>query len=94
MAITFIEKKKRSRYLVFIFLAIVAAAIIIVLWPNISVFIFRVEPLPLPPLERTEEKIEINFEVLKHPLLEKFQLFPEIEPFTEEVGRENPFIFY
>jgi hypothetical protein len=94
MAITFIEKRKRLRYLVFVFLAILVAIIIIVLWPNISGYLFGIKPLVLPPLGITEEKIEIDFEVLKHPLLEKLQLFPEIEPFTEEVGRENPFIFY
>ena len=94
MAITFIEKRKRLRYLVFVFLAVLAAIIIIFLWPNISGYFPGVKQWALPPLEITEERIEIDFEVLKHPLLEKLQLFPEIEPFTEEVGRENPFIFY
>ena len=95
MAITFIEKRKRLRYLVFVFLVILVAIIIVVLWPNISgFFLGGVKPLVLPPIEITEEKIEIDFEVLRHPLLEKLRLFPEIEPFTEEVGRENPFIFY
>lgn len=94
MAITFIERSKRLRQLVFVFFAILVAIIIVVLWPNISSLFLKVEPLVLPPLEITEEKIEIDFEVLKHPLLEKLQLFPEIEPFTEKIGRENPFIFY
>ena len=94
MAITFIEKRKRLRSLVFVFLVILVAIIIVVLWPNISGYLFGIKSEILPPLEITEEKIEIDFEVLKHPLLEKLQLFPEIEPFTEEVGRENPFIFY
>lgn len=94
MAITFVEKRKKLRYLVFVLLAILAAIIIIVLWPNISGFFLGVKPLVLPPLEITEEKVEIDFEVFKHPLLEKLRLFPEIEPFTEEIGRENPFIFY
>ena len=94
MAITFIEKRKRSRYLIFVFLAILVAIIIIAFWPNISSYLFEIESGILPPLEITKEKIEIDFEVFNHPLLEKIQLFPEIEPFTEEVGRENPFIFY
>jgi hypothetical protein len=94
MAITFIEKRKRSRYLVFVFLAILVAIIIILLWPNISGYLFEIESEILPPLEKTERKIEIDFEVFGHPLLEKLKLFPEIEPFAEEVGRENPFIFY
>ena len=94
MAITFIEKRKRSRYLIFVFLAILVAIIIIAFWPNISSYLFEIESEILPQLEMTKEKIEIDFEVFNHPLLEKIQLFLEIEPFTEEVGRENPFIFY
>ena len=94
MAITFIEKRKRLRHLVFIFLAILVVIIIVIFWPNISSYLFEIESEILPPLEISEEKIEIDFEVFKHPLLEKLQLLPEIEPFTEEVGRENPFIFY
>lgn len=94
MAITFIEKRKRLRYLSFLLFIILIVIVAIFFGRNISNFFLGVKPLVLPPLEVVEERIEINFKVLNHPLLEKLQTFPEIEPFTEEAGRENPFIFY
>lgn len=90
MAITFIEKRKRLKYL-FPILAILILVAIIVIGRS---FLVRIEPLIPSQFEIPVEKIEIDFEVFKNPLLEKLQPFPEIEPFTEEIDRENPFIFY
>lgn len=89
MAITFIEKRRRLRYL-FPILAIVILITAIVLWQG-----FFVEEKPvLPPIEIPTKKIEIDFETLKNPFLEELQPFEVIPPFEEEVGRENPFISY
>ncbi|PIR71771.1 MAG: hypothetical protein COX89_01395 [Candidatus Nealsonbacteria bacterium CG_4_10_14_0_2_um_filter_37_10] len=89
MAITFIEKRRRLRYL-FPVLAIVILITAIVLWQG-----FFVEEKPLlPPIEVPVKKIEINYEILKHPLLEKLQFFEDISPFEGEFGRENPFLPY
>ena len=41
--------------------------------------------IPEPP------KIEINFGVLKNPVLKELQPFEEINPLEERAGRENPF---
>lgn len=38
------------------------------------------------------KKIEIDFGILKNPLLNQLQLMEEIKPVEEtEIGRENPF---
>ena len=90
MAITFIEKRRRLRYLVPV-LAIVILITAIVLWQN---FFVEEKPLLLPSIEVPTKKIEINYEILKHPLLEELQSLEAIPLFEEEVGRENPFIPY
>lgn len=90
MAITFLEKRKRLRYL-FPILAIIVLITAIVIWRG---FFVKEKPV-LPPIEKAPaKKIEINFETLKNPLLQELQTFEEIPPFEEEVGRENPFIPY
>lgn len=90
MAITFVEKRKRQRYLIPALAALIFV-LAIVIWQGF--FVERELPA-LPPPETAAPKIEINFEILQHPLLEKLQPFPEIEPFEEELGRENPFTPY
>ena len=90
MAITFIEKRRRLRYLVPV-LAIVILIAAIVLWQG---FFVEKKPLLLPSIEVPTKKIEINYEILNHPLLEKLQFFEDISPFEGEFGRENPFLPY
>jgi len=90
MAITFIEKRKRLKYL-FPVLAILIFITVIIIWRGRFA---EIPSLVSPQFEIPVKKIEIDFEVLRHHLLEKLQPFPEIEPFTKEVGRENPFISY
>jgi len=50
-------------------------------------------PIPVPEITRMPA-IKINLDVLESPLLQEFQLFEEILPFEEEVGRDNPFLPY
>jgi len=90
MAITFIEKRRRLRYL-FPVLVIIVLITGIILWQG-----FFVEEKPvLPPIEVVPaKKIVINFEIFKHPLLEKLQPLEAIPLFEGEVGRENPFLLY
>lgn len=94
MAITFIEQKKKQKYL---FIALIGLLLLIF-------FVFQKEFLAKPKLIDPfieeeipeQEKIKINFEALKSPWLQ------ELEPFEqsvsveqgEEVGRENPFLPY
>lgn len=88
MALTFLQPGKRQRYL-FPLLIVVIFGIAFVVWnyflakPEFPSF----EPLPPP-------EIKINFELLKSPILDELQLFEEISPFEEEIGRENPFVPY
>jgi hypothetical protein len=94
MAITFIEKERKLRYL-FLVLVIVVLITTFVLWQGF----FVKEKLPfLPPLPPPSEvpfkKIVINLEILKHPILEELQFFEKIPPFEGKVGRENPFVPY
>lgn len=92
MAITFLEKRKRLRYL-FPILAFVILVTLIVLWKG---FFSKKESAQITPESfiQSAEKAEINFEALKNPLLEEFQPFKDIEPFDGEVGRQNPFISF
>jgi len=90
MVITFIEKRRKLRYL-FPILIIVILITAVVLWQGF----FVEEKLPLLlPIEIPVKKIVINFEILKHPFLEELQSLEAIPPFEEEVGRENPFLPY
>lgn len=91
MAITFLEKRKRLRYL-FSVLAIIILIAIIVIWRGF--FVKEPEDV-LPPIEKKSvKKIEIDFQTLKKPFLEELQPLEAIPSFEGEVGRENPFIPY
>jgi hypothetical protein len=91
MAITFVEERRKLRYL-FLVLVMVVLITIFVLWRGF----FVKEKLPfLPPSPEVPiKKIVINFEILKHPILEELQPFEKIPPFEGKIGRENPFIPY
>jgi len=89
MAITFLQERKRQKYLLPI-LVVLILVIGLVLWGGF----FTERGAPLAPLlpERLIEEAEINFQVLENPVLEKLQPFEKIPPFLEEVGRESPFL--
>ena len=89
MAITFLQQRKKQKRLIFVLLAVIIL-IFIVVWRG-----FLVKPKPvLVPIISEPPKIEINFGVLKSPILKELQPFEEINPFEEEIGRENPFTPY
>lgn len=96
MAFTFIQQKKKQKYLVLIFIAVVGA-ILVVVWQG---FLKEEKPVSPPITEAlAPPKIEINWQILKDPRLGKLQPFEEIKPFEEitpegEIGRENPFTPY
>ena len=92
MAITFLEKTKRQRNLIYIFIAVV-------LITSLTIWLGFLKPKKpseevIPPI--STEKIEIDFEVLKNPFLEKLQIFEGLPQLPSEgkIGRENPFIPY
>lgn len=92
MAITFLQEKKKQKYLIYILIAIIFA-IFFTLWlgffkkPQIT-------PEELAPTEvsKSWQKIEINFKILENPLFQDLKDFEKIPNFEGEVGRENPFI--
>lgn len=90
MAITFVQKRKRQKYLILAF-AIVLVITAIFLWQGF----FKkekpkVSPIKFPPLR----EIGIDKEVLESEFLKEAQPFEEIPPLEEEKGRENPFLPY
>jgi len=98
MAIVFLQQKKFQKSLIFIVVAILVITLVVI-WRG---FFYKETPPKGEKIILTpEKKIEINFEVLDNPLLDKLQPFPKIQPFQEispteggKVGRENPFIPY
>lgn len=93
MPIEFTEQIKRQRFLILIFL-IILLIIGLVIWRG---FFAREGQLPTEEILKpptAAKKIEIDFQVLKNPILEEFQPFEEIIPFEEKTGRGNPFISY
>lgn len=90
MAITFIERTKRQKRLILVFVFVVLITSII-LWKGYFA--------PKKPVEEITPEItpfkkpEINFEVLKNPILKELEFFERILP-SEKIGRENPFEKY
>ena len=86
----FITEKKRQRLFIVIFI-LVTLVTIFVLWQ----FYFKKQK---PPLVKKEipvvKKIVIDFTVLENPLLKELQVFEEIKPFEETLGRKTPFLPY
>jgi len=88
MAITFEEKAKKQRNLILIFGVVILVTSLIV-WQG---YFSKGTPTEKTTLPLPSRKIEINFEVLKNPLLETLENMEKIEPLEEtQIGRENPF---
>lgn len=39
-------------------------------------------------------EVKINYENLEAPILEQLIEFSEVEPYSDEIGRDNPFLAY
>jgi len=90
--ITVFEKEKRQRNLILVLVGVVLITSLVIYFGY-----FKKEEKPpteiLPPI--LPKKIEIDFEVLKKPILEELQIFEKSElAKPEEIGRENPFVPY
>ena len=90
MAITFLEQRKRQKYLfpVLVFALLINAFVIWWGFLKEEKIDFGFNGVFLG----VSRKIEINFNFLKSLDPEKFQSFEQIPLFEEEAGRENPFI--
>jgi len=100
MAITFIEERKRQRYLLIIFLVLIVILLGII-WKGF--FQKEKEEVEFPGASSTSSMIEINFKILESEKLNELEPFPFIPSIEEEalstgeeikIGRENPFIPY
>jgi len=91
MAITFLQEKKKQRYL----MLILVAAIFVILFVVWQGFLQKKETLPTPvtPVV-TPTTVKIDWPTLEDPQLKILKLFEEIGEFKEEIGRANPFLPY
>jgi len=91
MPILFLEKIKRQKYLIIVFLIVILITAF-VLWKG---FFVKEKP-PEEVISKPVKTIEIDFETLKSPILENFEPLEKIPPLGPEIkiGRENPFIPY
>lgn len=92
LAITFLEKRKKQRYLILVFALVIIVALL-VFWFG---FLTKLEQLFSSPETAvpSRKKIEISWDVLRDSRLESLEKFEEISPLQQEgggAGRENPF---
>ena len=94
MAVTFLEKRGKQKYLMII-LGVLFIAIFFVIQSNL--FSKKDVNITSSGVKAVEEpQIEIDFDVLKKPIFEILQPFEVIRPLkatttTVKVGRDNPF---
>lgn len=86
MAILSLKGRQKKILLILLILILIWAV-----WFGRDFFVKPLPPLPSPPQPKT---VEINFEILKNPLLKDLRPFEELPLFEEEIGRENPFLPY
>lgn len=92
MAITFIKERKKQKYLVWIFVVVIAGILAVFLFGSLrDKNIFQAfKPPALQPLP----DITISFDFLKSEALKTLKPFEEIAPLREASGRQNPFLPY
>jgi len=94
MVITFTQKRKTQKYLVIVFVALIA----IIAFVFLSDLFKKEEETPvIESVSRVVPKVEINFQILENPILKKLtEPYPELPPVfpSEQIGRENPFLPY
>lgn len=96
MAIVFLQKEKKQRNLIIVFVAVILIAIVVLWFGVFSEEKPEVEEISLFP----EREIKMDFGILESPEIESFRPFSEIGTFKEDaakeqiIGRENPFLPY
>lgn len=90
MAITFVEQRKKQKYLIWIFV-LFSLATLIVVWFGF----FRKKPLLYLTPQITvisPRQVQINFELLESDALKSLEQFEGIPPLEGQKGRQNPFL--
>ena len=89
MTVKFIKQRKKQKYLILIFVAVISITGI-VLW-----FGFLKEKKKSASVAAiTPREIKIDFEFLNDPFLKELKPFIKVFPFEGLIGRENPFLPY
>jgi hypothetical protein len=93
MPISFLEQEKKNRFLLPVLGGIVLITLIII-WVG---FFKKPSALPLLPsgaITSPVQRINIDWETLKNPILGTLEPFWEILPLKSASGRKNPFLPY
>jgi len=94
MSVDFVSEKKKQKYLIILFLIIVAISFLI-LWFG---YLKEKGPVSVPVSMFVHNpycpEIKIDFSVLRSASLKDLQPFEEFVPFQGEKGRDNPFLPY
>ena len=89
MAVDFIQKNRKQKYLLFIVLGL-AVVTFIILWFG---YFNKEEELPTVEGVYIEKKnVKINYELLENPLLKELVPFESAPSYDGNLGRENPFV--
>jgi len=95
MAITFVQQRKYQKYLILIFIVLIAVIAFVFFGDYLKkgeeVFISN------PTAAKHLPPVRIDFQVLDNPIFQKLtEPFPDLPPAHSlgEVGRENPFLPY
>ena len=88
--VTPFQAKKKQRYLIVILILAILGAVFLIWYKFLSKRSSTPRVLPEKPPE-----ININFDVLKNPILDKLTSFEGIPPFKpEDAGRSDPLQLY
>lgn len=89
MAVDFVEKKKKQKYLLFFGLGLVAVTAVILYFGYFNAG----EELSVPDTTIIAKKnIKIKYEVLENPLIKDLLPFESAPLYEGDLGRENPFV--
>lgn len=89
MAITFLQQKKRQKYLLII-LGVLIAISLLVVW---QMFFIKSALTPVEQVVKTPE-VKMDFKTLENPIFAELTPFEKIPSFGDDTGRDNPFSPY
>ena len=89
MTIDLIQKRKIQKYLILVLAVVILITLNIYWW-----FYLREPVLPSVKPLKLAPKIEVNLDLLKSPFVQELEPFEGIKPFTDKIGRENPFLMF
>lgn len=89
MAVDFVQKNRKQKYLLFIVVGL-AVVTFIILWFG---YFNKAEELPgQESVYIIKKNIRIEYETLESPLLKELSPFESAPLYEGDMGRENPFI--